>query len=62
MDPGRRGRRALAIGRPSGIKPAAAALLLREGAAVTIAAHDAARLEVRLGDCAPTRGVQPPEL
>lgn len=45
MDLGMRGRRALVIGGSSGIGLSTAALLLREGAAVTIAARDAARLE-----------------
>ena len=45
MDLGMRGRRALVIGGTSGIGFATAALLLREGAAVTVAGRDAGRLE-----------------
>jgi 3-oxoacyl-[acyl-carrier protein] reductase len=45
MDLGMRGRSALVIGGSSGIGLATAALLLREGAAVTIAGRDAARLQ-----------------
>jgi 3-oxoacyl-[acyl-carrier protein] reductase len=44
MDLGMKGRRALVIGGSSGIGLATAALLAREGAAVTIAARDAGRL------------------
>lgn len=45
MDLGMRGRMALVIGGSSGIGLATAEILLREGAAVTIAGRDAARLE-----------------
>jgi 3-oxoacyl-[acyl-carrier protein] reductase len=45
MDLRLRGRRALVIGGSSGIGRATAALLLRDGAAVTIAARDWGRLE-----------------
>ena len=45
MDLGIKGRRALVIGGSSGIGLATAALLAREGAAVTIAARNAGRLE-----------------
>ncbi|MBP0446672.1 SDR family oxidoreductase [Roseomonas sp. SSH11] len=45
MDLRMRGRRALVIGGSSGIGLATAAMLVREGAAVTIAARDRARLE-----------------
>jgi 3-oxoacyl-[acyl-carrier protein] reductase len=45
MDLGMRGRSALVIGGSSGIGLATASILVREGAAVTIAGRDAARLE-----------------
>jgi 3-oxoacyl-[acyl-carrier protein] reductase len=45
MDLGIEGRNALVIGGSSGIGLATAAILLREGAAVTIAGRDAGRLE-----------------
>ncbi|HEY8613528.1 MAG TPA: SDR family oxidoreductase [Roseomonas sp.] len=59
MDLGMRGRRALVIGGSSGIGLSTAGLLLREGAAVTIAARDPARLEAAAGQLRAETGTAP---
>ena len=59
MDLGMRGRSALVIGGSSGIGLATAGLLLREGAAVTIAGRDAARLEGAAAELRARTGTAP---